>query len=107
MSETIQINESDFDAVVLKESRPVLVDFWSPTCGPCRLLAPIVDALAKTNDDKLVVAKCNVFENATLAAKLDVAVLPTIILFKNGEVVARLSGVQKQSTLQELVDANL
>lgn len=107
MSDVLELQESDFDAKVLQETRPVLVDFWSPTCGPCRLLAPVMGALATANGDKAVIAKINVFEAATLGAKLGVAVLPTILLFKNGEVVARLSGVQKQAKLQELIDANL
>ena len=107
MSETIELNEADFDVKVLQETRPVLVDFWSPSCGPCRLLVPALNALAKANADAAVVAKVNVATNTTLAAKLGIASLPTLLLFKNGQVVSRLSGVQKQSKLQELIDANL
>ena len=107
MSDVLELQESDFDAKVLQEARPVLIDFWSPSCGPCRLLAPVFAALAKANAEKAVVAKINVFEAAALSAKLGVAALPTILLFKNGEVVSRLSGVQKQAKLQELIDANL
>ncbi len=107
MSETIELNEADFDVKVLQETRPVLVDFWSPSCGPCRLLVPALNALAKANANAAVVAKVNVATNATLAAKLGIASLPTLLLFKNGQVVSRLSGFQKQSKLQELIDANL
>ena len=107
MSETIELNEADFDAVVLQEKRPVLVDFWSTSCGPCRLLVPMLNALAKANEEKAVVAKVNVTNNANLAVKYAVASLPTLILFKDGKPVSRLTGVQKQAKLQELIDANL
>ena len=107
MSNLIELTEADFDAKVLQETRPVLIDFWSPTCGPCRLLAPVVAALAEANAGKAVVAKMNAFEATNIGAKYGVSVLPTILLFKNGEVVARLSGVQKPAKLQELIDANL
>ncbi|MBP3556375.1 MAG: thioredoxin fold domain-containing protein [Thermoguttaceae bacterium] len=106
MSEILELQETDFDAKVLQETRPVLVDFWSPTCGPCRAFAPVVAALAQANGDSAVIAKANAFETPNLAAKLGVAALPTILIFKNGEVVSRLSGVQKEATLQQLLDAN-
>ncbi len=106
MSEILELQEADFDAKVLQETRPVLVDFWSPTCGPCRAFAPVVAALAQANGDSAVIAKANAFETPNLAAKLGVAALPTILIFKNGEVVSRLSGVQKEATLQQLLDAN-
>jgi len=107
MSETVELNESDFDVKVLQEKRPVLVDFWSTTCGPCRLLSPVIAALAKANEEKAVVAKVNVTNNANLAVKFAVASLPTLILFKDGKPVTRLTGVQKQAKLQELIDANV
>ena len=106
MSEILELQEADFDAKVLQETRPVLVDFWSPTCGPCRAFAPVVAALAAANGDSAVIAKANAFETPNVAAKLGVAALPTILIFKNGEVVSRLSGVQKEATLQQLLDAN-
>ena len=106
MSEILELQEADFDAKVLQETRPVLVDFWSPTCGPCRALAPVVAALAAANGVSAVSANANAFETPNIAAKLGVAARPTILVFKNGEVVARLSGVQKQATLQDLLDAN-
>ena len=107
MSELIDLKEADFNALVLQEKLPVMIDFWSPSCGPCRLLTPVVALLAKNNGDKAVFLKCNIIENMNLAAKLNVSVLPSILLFKDGEVVSRLTGVQKQAKLQELVDANL
>ncbi len=107
MSETIELNEADFDVKVLQEKRPVLIDFWSPSCGPCRLLVPTLNALATANANVAVIAKVNVITNASLAAKLGVASLPALLIFKNGQVVSRLYGVQKQSKLQELIDAYL
>lgn len=107
MSELIELTQDQFKTLVADETRPVLVDFWSPTCGPCRLLAPVVAKLAAENEGKAVVLKCNVFENMELAASLNISAVPTIIVFKNKEVVARLTGVQKQAKLQELIDANL
>ena len=105
--EPITITQANFKEEVLDSDVPVLVDFWSPTCGPCRLLAPVIAKLAQENEGKAVVMKCNVFDNMELAASLNVSVVPTIIVFKNKEIVARLTGVQKQSKLQELIDANL
>ena len=107
MSETIDITSVDFEEKILGESRPALVDFYGRTCGPCRLLVPTLKALAKANADKAIVAKVEVESNMDLAAKYDVSVMPTLILFKNGEPVAKLVGVQKQSKIQELIDANL
>ena len=106
MSEILELQEADFETKVLQETRPVLVDFWSPSCGPCRALAPVVAALAAANGDSAVIAKANAFETPNLAAKLGVASLPTILVFKNGEVVSRLSGVQKEVALQQILDAN-
>ncbi len=107
MGETLELNESDFQVKVLEETKPVLIEFWSPSCGPCRLLVPTLNALAKANDGKAVVAKINIATNASLAAKLGIASLPTLIIFKNGQPVVRLSGVQKQAKLQELLEANV
>lgn len=107
MSSLIELTQDSFKSLVADEPKPVLVDFWSPTCGPCRLLAPTIEKLAQENEGKAVVMKCNVFDNMELAASLNIDVVPTIIVFKNKQIVARVVGVQKQSKLQELVDANL
>lgn len=107
MSEALELSEADFEVKVLQESKPVLIDCWSPSCGPCRLLTPIVNNLAKVNEDKAVIFKLNVAANSSLAAKLGIASLPTILLYKNGQIVSRLQGVQKPAKLQELLDANV
>ena len=106
MSELHELNESNFNAPVLEEKRLVLIDFWSPTCGPCRMLAPVLETLAKENAS-VVFLKCNVFENMNLASQLNISVVPTLIFYKNGNPILRLSGVQKQSKLQEIIDANI
>ncbi|MGN0930755.1 MAG: thioredoxin [Thermoguttaceae bacterium] len=106
MSELHELNESDFNTTVLEEKRLVLIDFWSPTCGPCRMLAPVLETLAKENAS-VVFLKCNVFENMHLAAQLNISVVPTLIFYKDGSPILRLSGVQKQSKLQEIIDANI
>ena len=106
MSELHELNESNFNATFLEEKRLVLIDFWSPTCGPCRMLAPVLETLAKENAS-VVFLKCNVFENMNLASQLNISVVPTLIFYKNGNPILRLSGVQKQSKLQEIIDANI
>ena len=106
MSELHELNESNLNAPVLEEKRLVLIDFWSPTCGPCRMLAPVLETLAKENAS-VVFLKCNVFENMNLASQLNISVVPTLIFYKNGNPILRLSGVQKQSKLQEIIDANI
>ena len=106
MSELHELNESNFNATVLEEKRLVLIDFLSPTCGPCRMLAPVLETLAKENAS-VVFLKCNVFENMNLASQLNISVVPTLIFYKNGNPILRLSGVQKQSKLQEIIDANI
>lgn len=107
MSEALELNEADYETRVANETKPVLLDFWSTSCGPCRLLAPTIAALAQANADKAVVMKVNVTENMGLAAQFGISAVPTLVLLKNGQVVERLVGVQKQATLQALIDANL
>ena len=107
MSEALELNEADYEAKVANETKPVLLDFWSTYCGPCRLLAPTIAALAQANADKAVVMKVNVTENMGLAAQFGISAVPTLVLLKNGQVVERLVGVQKQATLQALIDSNL
>lgn len=107
MSDILELTENNFDALISQEDKPVLIDCWSPTCGPCRLLIPIINNLAKVNEGKAIISKLNVAENAALAARLSVVSLPTIFLYKNGKIVSCLQGVQKPAKLQELIDANL
>lgn len=98
MSE-LTITNDNFEKEVLKNTKPVLVDFWAPWCGPCQMLGPIVEEVAKEVADKAVVAKLNVDDNQELAQKYGVSSIPTIIFFKNGEEADRFVGVRGKDEL--------
>lgn len=102
-----ELNESDFDSVVVASEVPVLLDFWSPSCGPCRAIAPMIDRLAEEFGETAKMVKVNLYDNMNLAQKLGVESLPTILLFKGGKEVGRLTGPQKQDKLAELVKEHL
>ena len=104
MSKVIELTEAEFDAVVLQSDVPVVVDFWSTSCGPCRLLVPVLEELAEENGDDAKIAKVNVMENMTLAARYGVDMLPTIMLFHNGKVAERMVGVVAKDRLQNALD---
>jgi thioredoxin 1 len=104
MSSVKEVNADGFDNEVLKASNPVLVDFWAPWCGPCKMLGPIVDTLAEENKEKLDVAKVNVDENKSLAAQFGVRGIPTLIFFKEGKEVKRIVGAQGKPQLQKVID---
>ncbi|MGI5831290.1 MAG: thioredoxin [Thermoguttaceae bacterium] len=97
------LSEADFDSTVLNATVPVLVDFWSPTCGPCRALAPVMDRLADEFGDEALILKVDLYDNMNLAQRFNVESIPTILLFKDGNEVARLSGNPKQEKLSSLI----
>lgn len=102
MSKVIEISEENFESEVLKSELPVLVDFWAPWCGPCRMMGPIVDEIAEENLE-LKVCKVNVDEASELAIKYDVESIPTLIYFKNGQVRATMIGLRtKQDIMNEI-----
>ena len=102
MSKVIEISEDNFESEVLKSELPVLVDFWAPWCGPCRMMGPIVDEISEENL-VLKVCKVNVDEASELAIKYDVESIPTLIYFKNGEVRATMIGLRtKQDIMNEI-----
>jgi len=105
--ELITTSDQSFDSDVLKSNTPVLVDFWAPWCGPCRMIAPVVEALAQDYNGRLSVAKLNVDENPATAQKYQVMGIPTLILFKNGEAVERFVGYMPKEDLARRVDAAL
>ncbi|HUP63677.1 MAG TPA: thioredoxin [Thermoanaerobaculia bacterium] len=102
-----QITDSEFDSSVLKSDKPVFVDFWAPWCGPCRVVGPIIEELAPSYDGKVVVTKMNVDDNPAVAQKYGVTSIPTLMMFKGGEVVDRAIGALPKSELQKFIDRNL
>jgi len=101
------VDTASFDSDVLGSDTPVLVDFWAEWCGPCRIIAPVLEDLAESMDGKVRIAKLNVDENQEVAFKYQVSSIPTLILFKNGEVADRVMGALPKSALEQFVERNL
>jgi thioredoxin 1 len=107
-SEKIQIiTDGNFEDTVMKSAQPVLVDFWAEWCGPCRRLAPTVDALATELDGRLTVGKLNVDENPGTAGRFSVRGIPTLLLFKGGEVVESVVGLADKDHLKQVIEPHL
>ena len=104
MADITELSSSNFEQEVLQSGQPVLVDFWAPWCGPCRMIGPLVEELAAENADSLKVAKINIDDAQDIAATYGVSSIPTLMIFKNGDVVDRFVGVQPKNRLQEAVD---
>ncbi|MBF0168654.1 MAG: thioredoxin TrxA [Alphaproteobacteria bacterium] len=102
-----QVTDANFDAEVLKSSGPVLVDFWAEWCGPCRQIAPALEELSKDYAAKISVAKVNIDENPATPSKYGVRGIPTLMIFKNGQVAATKVGALPKSKLYEWVDSAL
>jgi thioredoxin 1 len=99
-----EFTDGNFPTDVLKSEEPVLVDFWAPWCGPCRQIAPTIDQLATENAGSVKIGKVNIDENPGVAQEYGVASIPTLLIFKGGEVVNRVVGAQPKSRLQQLLD---
>mgnify|MGYP006148567373 FL=1 len=101
------VSDASFDSDVLKTDSPVLVDYWAEWCGPCKMIAPILDDLSSEYNGKLQIAKMNVDENAETPAKYGIRGIPTLMLFKNGAVVATKVGALSKSQLAAFIDSHL
>jgi thioredoxin 1 len=105
MENVVEITDSNFDQQVLKSNEPVLVDFWAPWCGPCRMIAPLVEELAGENRGSIKVGKVNIDDNPGAAQNYGVSSIPTLMLFKGGKIVNQFVGVQPKNRLQQAIDA--
>ena len=103
----LHISDADFDEKVLKSSAPVLVDFWAEWCGPCKMIAPILDDVAKEYQGRIKVAKLNIDENPMTPPKYGIRGIPTLMIFKNGNVEATKVGALSKSQLTAFIDSNI
>jgi len=103
----LTLTEDNWKQEVVSSDTPVLVDFWAPWCGPCRIIAPIIEELADEFEGKLKVGKLNTDENPNIAMQYGIRAIPTVILFKNGEVVDTRIGVQPKESLKQMVMSHL
>lgn len=102
MKRTIEINEANFETEVLRASQPVLVDFWAEWCGPCKMLAPVLDEIATEQSDRVKVGKVNIDHNPNLAARYGIQSIPTLLYFANGEVRNQTIAAGKQAITRKL-----
>jgi len=103
----LEITDANFEELVLKSDKPVLVDFWAEWCGPCRMVGPIVEELSKDFDGKAVVGKVNVDLNSQISANYGIRNIPTLLIFKNGEIVDKQVGAVPKAALAAKLQAQL
>ena len=104
---TKQIKDNEFESEVLNSKLPVIIDFWAEWCGPCRMLAPILDQLSEELEGKVKIVKMNIDENPETPSKFGVRGIPTMLLFKEGKQIATKVGVQPKNVLQEWINSSL
>lgn len=107
MSEVLHVNDADFESVVVNSDIPVLLDFWAPWCGPCKMIAPVLDELAPEFAGKVKIVKMNVDDNQATPAQFGVRSIPTLLLIKNGQVVATQVGALPKTQLANFINQHI
>ena len=107
MTKPVEVSDATFESDVLKAEKPVLVDFWAPWCGPCRMVAPIVEALAEEYHGKVSFVKLNTDDNPNTAMRYGIRSIPTLLVFKNGQPVGQIVGFRPKNDLKKRLDAAL
>jgi thioredoxin 1 len=103
----LQLTDSSFDKEVIQSDKPVLVDFWAPWCGPCRMLSPVVDELAQEYTGRVKIGKVNTDDNAQVATTYRISAIPTLLFFKGGKLVDQMTGVHPKPEIKKRLDALL
>lgn len=103
----IEVSESNFQSEVLNSDKPVLVDFWAAWCGPCRMVSPVIDELAKQYSGKVKVVKVNVDDNPVIAGKYEIMSIPSVFLFKNGQKVDALVGARPKQSFEQMIQGHI
>jgi thioredoxin 1 len=105
--EVLHVTDADFNDVVLKSEKPVLVDYWAEWCGPCKMIAPILDEIATEYKDQIIVAKLNIDDSQSIPQQYGVRGIPTLMIFKDGDVEATKVGALTKNQLSEFINANI